>query len=335
MFTIGDIKFNRYPLFLAPMEDVTDVSFRHICKMYGADMLYTEFIASEALVRNIDKTVKKMHLEDSERPAGIQIYGHDPVHMAEAAQMAAELKPDLIDINCGCPVKKIATRGDGAGLLQYPDLMIEIVKAVVAAVPNIPVTVKTRLGWDENSKIIVPLAERLQDAGIKALAIHGRTRMQLYKGEADWTLIGEVKNNPRMHIPIIGNGDVDSPQKAAEMRNRYGVDAIMIGRAAVGCPWIFKTVHEYLETGVLPPEPTIAERVKLAKYQLETSMQWKGDTRGMLEMRRHYSQYFKGVPDFKTFRMRLVTEPDPAVISQILDEVGEKYKDFSFEQVVE
>lgn len=331
MFSIGKIKFDRYPLFLAPMEDVTDVSFRHICKMYGADMLYTEFIASEALVRNIDKTVKKMHLEDAERPAGIQIYGHDPEHMVEAARMAAELKPDLIDINCGCPVKKIATRGDGAGLLQTPDLMVKIVEDVVKAVPDIPVTVKTRLGWDDSTKIIVPLAERLQDAGIKALTIHGRTRMQLYKGEADWTLIGEVKNNPRMTIPIIGNGDVDSPQKAAEMRSRYGVDAIMIGRAAVGCPWIFKTVHHYLETGEMPPEPTLAERVHLAKYQLETSMNWKGDMRGLLEMRRHYSQYFKGLPDFKPYRMRLVTEPDPKVINSILDEIGEVYKDYIFE----
>ncbi len=331
MFSIGKIKFDRYPLFLAPMEDVTDVSFRHICKMYGADMLYTEFIASEALVRNIDKTVKKMHLEDAERPAGIQIYGHDPEHMVEAARMAAELKPDLIDINCGCPVKKIATRGDGAGLLQTPDLMVKIVEDVVKAVPDIPVTVKTRLGWDDSTKIIVPLAERLQDAGIKALTIHGRTRMQLYKGEADWTLIGEVKNNPRMNIPIIGNGDVDSPQKAAEMRSRYGVDAIMIGRAAVGCPWIFKTVHHYLETGEMPPEPTLAERVHLAKYQLETSMNWKGDMRGLLEMRRHYSQYFKGLPDFKPYRMRLVTEPDPKVINSILDEIGEVYKDYIFE----
>ncbi|MBO7142455.1 MAG: tRNA dihydrouridine synthase DusB [Bacteroidales bacterium] len=331
MFSIGKIKFDRYPLFLAPMEDVTDVSFRHICKMYGADMLYTEFIASEALVRNIDKTVKKMHLEDAERPAGIQIYGHDPEHMVEAARMAAELKPDLIDINCGCPVKKIATRGDGAGLLQTPDLMVKIVEDVVKAVPDIPVTVKTRLGWDDSTKIIVPLAERLQDAGIKALTIHGRTRMQLYKGEADWTLIGEVKNNPRMTIPIIGNGDVDSPQKAAEMRSRYGVDAIMIGRAAVGCPWIFKTVHHYLETGEMPPEPSLAERVHLAKYQLETSMNWKGDMRGLLEMRRHYSQYFKGLPDFKPYRMRLVTEPDPKVINSILDEIGEVYKDYIFE----
>ena len=331
MFSIGKIKFDRYPLFLAPMEDVTDVSFRHICKMYGADMLYTEFIASEALVRNIDKTVKKMHLEDAERPAGIQIYGHDPEHMVEAARMAAELKPDLIDINCGCPVKKIATRGDGAGLLQTPDLMVKIVEDVVKAVPDIPVTVKTRLGWDDSTKIIVPLAERLQDAGIKALTIHGRTRMQLYKGEADWTLIGEVKNNPRMTIPIIGNGDVDSPQKAAEMRSRYGVDAIMIGRAAVGCPWIFKTVHHYLETGEMPPEPSLVERVHLAKYQLETSMNWKGDMRGLLEMRRHYSQYFKGLPDFKPYRMRLVTEPDPKVINSILDEIGEVYKDYIFE----
>ena len=325
MFKIGNIEIPHYPLILAPMEDVTDVSFRYICKQYGADLMYTEFIASEALIRNIDKTVKKMHLEDHERPVGIQIYGHDPDHMVEAARMAAEMKPDIIDINCGCPVKKIATRGDGAGLLQTPDLMVEIARRVVEAVPEIPVTVKTRLGWDDNTKIIVPLAERLQDTGIQALAIHGRTRMQLYKGEADWTLIGEVKNNPRMHIPIIGNGDVDSPQKAKEMIDRYGVDAIMIGRAAVGCPWIFKTTKEYLATGVLPTEPDVHERVRLAKLQLTKSMEWKGDKRGILEMRRHYSQYFKALPDFKNYRMKLVTSMDVEEIIGLLDEVEATY----------
>lgn len=325
MLKIGNIEINRYPLILAPMEDVTDVSFRYICKQYGADLMYTEFVASEALVRNIDKTVKKMHLEDSERPVGIQIYGHDPLHMAEAAQIAREAKPDLIDINCGCPVKKIATRGDGAGLLQNVPLMLEIVRKVVDAVPDVPVTVKTRLGWDEDSKIIPELAEKLQDCGIKALAIHGRTRMQLYKGEADWTLIGQVKNNPRIKIPIIGNGDVDSPEKAKQMIDRYGVDGIMIGRAAVGCPWIFKTVREYLETGVMPKEPSVAERVNLAKLQLKTSMDWKGDKRGILEMRRHYSQYFKALPDFKNYRMKLVTSMEPEEIFQVLDEINEKY----------
>ena len=321
MFKIGNIEIPHYPLVLTPMEDVTDVSFRHICKQYGADLMYTEFIASEALVRNIDRTVKKMHIEAGERPVGIQIYGHDPVHMVDAALMAAEMQPDLIDINCGCPVKKIATRGDGAGLLQTPDLMVEIAKKVVEAVPGIPVTVKTRLGWDDNSKIIVELAERLQDTGIQALTIHGRTRMQLYKGEADWTLIGEVKNNPR----IIGNGDVDSPQKAKEMIDRYGVDAIMIGRASVGCPWIFKTTRQYLDTGVLPPEPDVHERVRLAKLQLSTSMQWKGDKRGILEMRRHYSQYFKALPDFKTYRMKLVTSMDVDEIMGLLDEIDATY----------
>jgi nifR3 family TIM-barrel protein len=325
MFKIGNIEISRYPLILAPMEDVTEVSFRYICKQYGADLMYTEFVASEALVRNVDKTIKKMHLEDYERPVGIQIYGHDPEHMAEAARIAREAKPDLIDINCGCPVKKIATRGDGAGLLQNPPLMLEIVRKVVEAVPDTPVTVKTRLGWDESTKIIVDLAERLQDCGIKALTIHGRTRMQLYKGEADWTLIGEVKNNSRMRIPIIGNGDVDSPEKAKQMIDRYGVDAIMIGRAAIGCPWIFKTVREYLETGVLPEEPSVKERVSLAKMQLEKSIQWKGDKRGILEMRRHYSQYFKALPDFKNYRMKLVTEMNPEVIFEILDEINEKY----------
>jgi len=325
MFRIGNIEINRYPLILAPMEDVTDLSFRYICKQYGVDLMYTEFIASEALIRNVDKTIKKMEIKDFERPVGIQIYGHDVEHMVEAAKIAREHKPDLIDINCGCPVKKIATRGDGAGLLRTPDLMVEIVKKVVQAVPDMPVTVKTRLGWDEDSKIIVDLAERLQDCGIKALTIHGRTRMQLYKGDADWTLIGKVKNNPRITIPIIGNGDIDSPQKAKQMIDNYGVDAIMIGRAAIGCPWIFKSIREYLETGVNPKEPSIKERVELTKLQLETSMQYKGDRRGILEMRRHYSQYFKALPDFKDYRIKLVTEDDKQVIFSILDEINDKY----------
>ena len=325
MFKIGNIEIDHYPLILAPMEDVTDVSFRYICKHFGADLMYTEFVASEALVRNIDKTVKKMHLEDRERPVGIQIYGHDPLHMVEAAVMAREKNPDLIDINCGCPVKKIATRGDGAGLLQNVPLMLEIVEKVVKAVPDVPVTVKTRLGWDDDSKIIVSLAEKLQDCGIKALTIHGRTRMQLYKGEADWSLIGEVKKNPRIKIPIIGNGDVDSPLKAKQMIDNYGVDGIMIGRAAIGCPWIFKTVRQYLETGVLPEEPSVNERVDLAKLQLKKSMEWKGEKRGILEMRRHYSQYFKALPDFKNYRMKLVTEMNPEEIFRILDEINEKY----------
>ena len=325
MFRIGNIEINRYPLILAPMEDVTDLSFRYICKQYGVDLMYTEFIASEALIRNVDKTIKKMEIKDFERPVGIQIYGHDVEHMVEAAKIAREHNPDLIDINCGCPVKKIATRGDGAGLLRTPDLMVEIVKKVVQAVPDMPVTVKTRLGWDEDSKIIVDLAEKLQDCGIKALTIHGRTRMQLYKGDADWTLIGKVKNNPRMTIPIIGNGDIDSPQKAKQMIDNYGVDAIMIGRAAIGCPWIFKSIREYLETGVNPNEPSIKERVELTKLQLETSMQYKGDRRGILEMRRHYSQYFKALPDFKDYRIKLVTEDDKQVIFNILDEINDKY----------
>ncbi|MBQ9213509.1 MAG: tRNA dihydrouridine synthase DusB [Bacteroidales bacterium] len=325
MFRIGNIEINRYPLILAPMEDVTDLSFRYICKQYGVDLMYTEFIASEALIRNVDKTIKKMEIKDFERPVGIQIYGHDVEHMVEAAKIAREHNPDLIDINCGCPVKKIATRGDGAGLLRTPDLMVEIVKKVVQAVPDMPVTVKTRLGWDEDSKIIVDLAERLQDCGIKALTIHGRTRMQLYKGDADWTLIGKVKNNPRITIPIIGNGNIDSPQKAKQMIDNYGVDAIMIGRAAIGCPWIFKSIREYLETGINPKEPSIKERVELTKLQLETSMQYKGDRRGILEMRRHYSQYFKALPDFKDYRIKLVTEDDKQVIFSILDEINDKY----------
>lgn len=325
MFTIGNIKIDHFPLILAPMEDVTDVSFRYICKQYGADLMYTEFIASEALIRSVDKTVKKMHLEDTERPVGIQIYGHDPDHMVEAAKIAEEMHPDLIDINCGCPVKKIATRGDGAGLLQNIPLMLEIAKKVVEAVPNTPVTLKTRLGWDDDSRIIADIAEQIQDTGIQALAIHGRTRMQFYKGEADWTLIGKVKENPRIHIPIIGNGDVDSPQKAKDMIDKYGVDAIMIGRAAVGCPWIFKTVREYLETGVMPEEPNVHERAELCKLQLNKSIEWKGERRGILEMRRHYSQYFKALPDFKNYRMKLVTSLDTNELFDIINEIDSKY----------
>lgn len=325
MLKIGNIEIPGNPLFLAPMEDVTDLSFRFICKQFGADLMYTEFIAAEALIRNIDKTIKKMNIEYYERPVGIQIYGHDPDHMVEAALIAAQMKPDLIDINCGCPVKKIATRGDGAGLLQNPTLMLQIAKRVVDAVPDIPVTVKTRLGWDENSKIIVTLAEQLQDTGIKALTIHGRTRMQMYKGEADWSLIGEVKKNPRMSIPIIGNGDVDSPQKAAEMFDKYGVDAVMIGRASIGSPWIFKSAKQFLSTGIVPDEPTVSERVELCKLQLSTSLKYKGFPRGILEMRRHYSQYFKALADFKQIRMNLVTSNDPEEIYSLLDLILQKY----------
>ena len=316
---------------LAPMEDVTDASFRILCREQGASAVYTEFIPSDGLIRDAGKALAKMRTREDEAPVGIQIYGHIPESMVEAARMAdraAELVgghgADFIDINFGCPVSKIAGRGAGSGMMREPDKMVAITKAVVEAVDK-PVTVKTRLGWDEGSKIIVELAERLQDAGIQALTIHGRTRCQMYKGQADWTLIGAVKNNPRMHIPIIGNGDIDSPQKAKEAFDRWGVDAIMVGRATFGHPWIFKEMRTYLDTGELMPEPSVSEKVALAKRHLALSLELKGEPRGIFEMRRHLSCYFKGLPDFKDTRMRMVTTLDVAELYSILDEIEERY----------
>jgi len=329
---IGDIDLGPKPLLLAPMEDVTDLSFRRICKEQGADMVYTEFVPSEGLVRDASKAIAKMYTLEEEAPVGIQIYGHIPENMVDAAKMAdraAELAgghgADLIDINFGCPVTKIAGRGAGSGMMRYPDKMVAITKAVVEAVPDKPVTVKTRLGWDENSKIIVELAEKLQDAGIQALTIHGRTRCQMYKGEADWSLIGEVKRNPRMHIPIIGNGDiVDGPSAKAAFDN-YGVDGIMLGRATFGRPWIFREIKYYLEKGEPMPEPSVIEKVALAKRHLELSLEVKGEPRGIYEMRRHLSCYFKALPDFKETRMRMVTTLDRAELFGILDEIAERW----------
>lgn len=317
---IGNIEFREKPLFLAPMEDVTDASFRYICKKFGADMLYTEFVSSDGLIRDAESTLKKLNIYDYERPIGIQIYGNLPDAMVQAAIRSEQAGPDLIDINFGCPVNKIARRGAGSGMMRYPDLMVEITEKVVKAV-KVPVTVKTRLGWDDNSKIIVELAERLQDAGIAALTIHGRTRCQMYKGEADWTLIGEVKNNPRMHIPIIGNGDICTPQQAAMAFERYGVDAVMIGRASFGHPWIFKEMRHYLDTGELMPDLTVSEKVDLAKDHLAKAIEVKGERKGTLEMRRHLSQYFKNLDNFKPMRLKLVTENDPAVVFELLEEV--------------
>lgn len=322
---IGNITFGPRPLFLAPMEDVTDISFRYICKGFGAEMMYTEFISSDGLIRDAAKTIAKMRLYDYERPIGIQIYGHLPDAMVEAAVRAEAAGPDLIDINFGCPVNKIARRGAGSGMMREPDKMVEITRRVVESV-KLPVTVKTRLGWDEDSKIIVPLAERLQDAGIAALTIHGRTRCQLYKGEADWTLIGEVKKNPRMKIPIIGNGDINSPEKAAEAFDRYGVDGIMIGRASFGHPWIFREVRHYLDTGDLLPPMSVAERVELAKRHLAKSLEVKGPKVGILEMRRHLSCYFKGLDNFKETRLKLVTLTDPDELFATLDYIKENWQ---------
>ncbi|MGM9764176.1 MAG: tRNA dihydrouridine synthase DusB [Candidatus Cryptobacteroides sp.] len=331
---IGDLKFRERPLFLAPMEDVTDASFRFICKEYGADMMYTEFVSSDALIRDVKHSVEKLHTFDYEAPIGIQIYGNIPEAMVEAARMAdraAEIAgghgADVIDINFGCPVKKIAGRGAGSGMMKEPDKMVMITKMVVEAVGK-PVTVKTRLGWDDDSKIIVELAERLQDVGIKALTVHGRTRCQMYTGQADWSLIGKIKDNPRMTIPIIGNGDISSPQGAKEAFERYGVDAIMIGRATYGHPWIFQEIRHYLDTGELLPQMSVHDRVALAKRHLAKSLEIKGERVGVLEMRRHLSCYFKGLPDFKPYRLKLVTENDPAVLFGTLDEIGVKWGDF-------
>ncbi len=324
---IDNISLGDYPLFLAPMEDITDPSFRILCKTNGADFMYTEFISSDGLIRDGQKSMKKLDIYDYERPIGIQLYGHLTDAMVEAALIAEEAKPELIDINFGCPVKKIANRGAGAGMLRNIPLMISMTEAIVRAV-KLPVTVKTRLGWDDESRNIVDVAERLQDVGIKALTIHGRTRAQLYKGAADWTLIGEVKNNQRMKIPIIGNGDIDGPVKAKEMFNRYGVDGIMIGRATVGRPWIFRDIKHYISTGELLPEPSVNEKAELALFHLSKSLEFKDGKRAIFEMRRHLSNYFKGLPHFKETRLMLLTAVEPADIIRIINEIKEKWGDF-------
>ena len=330
---IGNVDLGDKPVLLAPMEDVTDASFRVVCKKFGADMVYTEFIPSDGLIRDAAKAIAKMKTSDEEAPIAIQIYGNDPVAMVEAAKMADHAEEiagghgcDIIDINFGCPVNKIAGRGAGSGMMREPDKMVMITEQIVKAVRK-PVTVKTRLGWAEHSKIIVGLAERLQDTGIQALTIHGRTRCQMYKGEADWTLIGEVKNNPRMHIPIIGNGDINSARKAKEAFDRFGVDGIMVGRASFGHPWIFREIKHYLETGEELPPMSARDRVALAKWHLSLSVGLKGPVTGVLEMRRHLSCYFKGLPDFKETRVRLVTEPSAVELDKLLDFVGEKWGD--------
>ena len=330
---IGNIDLGDRPVLLAPMEDVTDASFRIVCKKYGADMVYTEFIPSDGLIRDAAKAIAKMKTSDEEAPIGIQIYGNNPDSMVEAARMAesaAEIAGghgcDLIDINFGCPVSKIAGRGAGSGMMREPDKMVMITKMIVDAVKK-PVTVKTRLGWDEDSKIIVDLAERLQDTGIQALTIHGRTRCQMYKGEADWTLIGKIKENPRMRIPIIGNGDINSAVKAAQAFDRYGVDGIMVGRASFGRPWIFKEIKHFLATGEELPPPDVRQRVRLAERQLRLSLDLKGPRTGVLEMRRHLSCYFKGLPDFKETRMRLVTEDNSEEVFNILEFISSKWGD--------
>jgi len=321
---IGNIELGKFAVLLAPMEDITDPSFRFLCKEFGADLVYTEFISSDGLIRSGKKSIKKLDIYDFERPIGIQLYGHLLDSMIEAAILAEQSGPELIDINFGCPVKKIANRGAGSGMLRTVPLMIKITEAVIKST-RLPVTVKTRLGWDENSKNIIEVAEQLQDVGIKALTIHGRTRNQLYTGQADWSLIGEVKNNPRMKIPIIGNGDIDSAEKAKAMFNKYGVDAIMIGRASIGRPWIFKEVKTFLQFGEILPEPSLREKVQIARKHLEKSIEFKGDRRGIFEMRRHFVHYFKGLSNFRETRIQLLTAEEPEQINNILNRIETQY----------
>ena len=324
MVKIGNIDLGEFPLLLAPMEDVSDPPFRRLCKLHGADMLYSEFISSEGLIRDAIKSRQKLDIFDYERPIGIQIFGGDEEAMALSAKIVATVRPDLVDINFGCPVKKVVSKGAGAGVLKDVDLMVRLTKAVVRST-DLPVTVKTRLGWDESSINIEEVAERLQDVGISALTIHARTRSQMYKGHSDWSYIAKVKNNPRIHIPIFGNGDIDNPEKALEYRNKYGVDGIMIGRAAIGYPWIFREIKHYFATGELLSPPTIADRVAAARNHLIWSVEWKGERQGVLEMRRHYANYFKGLPNFKEHRQRLVTLDSAAEIVTALEEIVAKY----------
>ncbi len=320
MVKIGNIELGQFPLLLAPMEDVSDPPFRAVCKDNGADLMYTEFVSSEGLIRDAAKSKQKLDIFEYERPIGIQLFGSDIDHMRQSAEIASSVNPDLIDINYGCPVKNVACRGAGAALLQDIPKMVRMTEAVVKAT-HLPVTVKTRLGWDDSTKNILEVAERLQDVGIQALTIHGRTRAQMYKGAADWTLIGKVKENPRIHIPIFGNGDIDSPEKAMEYKNRYGVDGIMIGRAAIGYPWIFNEIKVFMKTGIRPAPPDITERIRAIRRHLEFSVRWKGERTGIFEMRRHYTNYLKGIPDVKSFRMQLVNAVRITEIEAILQEL--------------
>ncbi len=329
MAKIGDIDVGEFPLLLAPMEDVSDPPFRALCKEQGADVVYTEFISSEGLIRDAAKSVMKLDIYEKERPVGIQIFGANLDSMLKSVEIVEASGPDIIDINFGCPVKKVVSKGAGAGILKDIDLMVSLTKAMVEHT-KLPVTVKTRLGWDHNSIKIVEVAERLQDVGCKAISIHGRTRAQMYKGNADWKPIAEVKNNPRMHIPVFGNGDVDSPERAMEMRDQYGLDGAMIGRASIGYPWFFKEVKHFFETGEHLPPPTIEERVIAARRHLQMSIDWKGEKLGVFETRRHYTNYFKGIPHFKEYRTKMVTSDHPEDVFATFDEVQEKFAGFEF-----
>jgi nifR3 family TIM-barrel protein len=326
MVKIGDnITLGEFPLLLAPMEDVSDPPFRYVCKHNGADLMYTEFISSEGLIRNAAKSIAKLDIFEYERPIGIQIFGSDVEPMRESAIIASAAHPDLIDINYGCPVKNVACRGAGAALLRDVPKMVQITSEIVKST-HLPVTVKTRLGWDDTTKNVEDVAERLQDIGIKALTIHGRTRVQMYKGDADWTLIGRIKDNPRINIPVFGNGDIDTPEKALEYKNTYGVDGIMLGRAAIGYPWIFNEIKHFLRTGEHIPPPTVEVRIETAKIHLTKSLEWKGPRAGIVEMRRHYGPYFKGLENFKPFRQRLVTTENHEEIYQIFEEIAAYYQ---------
>lgn len=329
MVKIGNIELPDFPLLLAPMEDVSDPPFRALCKEQGADVVYTEFISSEGLIRDAAKSVQKLDIYEKERPVGIQIFGADLDSMLQAVDIVEQSNPDIIDINFGCPVKKVVCRGAGAGILKDIPLMVELTEAMVKRT-KIPVTVKTRLGWDANSIKIVEVAERLQDVGIQAISIHGRTRVQMYKGEANWKPIAEVKNNPRMHIPVFGNGDVATPEKAKEMRDDFGLDGAMIGRASIGYPWFFNEVKHYLTTGEKLSPPSMAERVTAARRHLQMAIDWKGDRLGVFETRRHYTNYFKGIPHFKEYRMKMVTSDEASDVFAAFDEVLEKFGDHQF-----
>jgi len=326
---IGNIELPDFPLLLAPMEDVSDPPFRRLCKTHGADLMYSEFISSEGLIRDAIKSRMKLDIFDYERPVGIQIFGGDEEAMAMSAKIVEAVHPDLVDINFGCPVKKVVCKGAGAGVLKDVDLMVRLTKAVIKST-NLPVTVKTRLGWDESSINIDEVAERLQDVGVQALTVHARTRAQMYKGHSDWSHIARVKNNPRITMPIFGNGDIDSPEKALEYKNKFGLDGIMIGRAAIGYPWIFNEIKHYFKTGEHLAPPTVIDRVEAARNHLTWSMDWKGERVGIVEMRRHYTNYFKGIHSFKEYKQRLVTIDDAEGLFKTLDEVAEVYSKYQF-----
>ncbi len=326
---IGDIQLPEFPLLLAPMEDVSDPPFRALCKEQGADVVYTEFISSEGLIRDAAKSVMKLDIYEKERPVGIQIFGANLDSMLQSVEIVEKSNPDIIDINFGCPVKKVVSKGAGAGILKDIDLMVSLTEAMVKHT-KLPITVKTRLGWDESSIKIVEVAERLQDVGCKAIAIHGRTRAQMYKGNANWEPIAAVKNNQRMHIPVFGNGDVDTPEAAVKMRDEYGLDGAMIGRASIGYPWFFREVKHYFKTGTHLEPPTMHERVEAARRHLQMAIDWKGETLGVFETRRHYTNYFKGIPNFKEYRMKMVTSDDSASVFEAFDEVLEKFGDYEF-----